>query len=192
MNAQKLLFVDAGVLDTKELLKDLQPGFKVIPLTSESDAITQISTALAKYSPINEITILSHAEPGSICFSNQLLDIKGLNNRDGEFINWSDSLTADAKICIYGCSLAFGEIGQEFIHTLKRLTGAEIASSSLPVGKVDAGQNWSLDQLTNPFEVLMPFHKDSMANYVHRLDPVISINRVASILEIIEGPSSTR
>ncbi|HBZ30924.1 MAG TPA: hypothetical protein DEO56_10095, partial [Nitrosomonas nitrosa] len=184
----KLLFVDAGIYEAEILLMNLQPGFTVIPISAESNPVLQVSEVISAYAPVSEMVILAHAEPGQIVFANQSFDLNTLNEYEHELINWRQGLTEDAKICIYGCRLAYGDVGQTFIQTLAFLTGAKVASSTLPIGNLGIRQNWELDSFTQSFEVLIPFHPNSRMEYPHRLEPEISILGGS----IIEGSSGFR
>lgn len=91
-----------------------------------------------------------------------------------ELNSWRNLITDDAKICVYACSLAKGNIGQSFIHTLARLTRADVASSTLPIGKLGAQTNWNLDSYTKQFQCLFPFDANSVAAYPHALAPIFT------------------
>ena len=48
-------------------------------------------------------------------------------------------------IYIYGCNVAIGDAGSEFLETLHTLTGATVYASSTPIGNQQLGGNWQLD-----------------------------------------------
>jgi hypothetical protein len=176
-NERKLLFVDAGVLESNRLLENLHPDFYVIQLLAETNPILQITRSLSVFAPVNEIALLAHAQPGQIDFTNYPIDQAALENCQNELNSWRNLITDDAKICVYACSLAKGAIGQSFIHTLARLTHADVASSTLPIGKLGAQTNWNLDSYTKPFQCLFPFDANSVAAYPHALAPIFYRNR---------------
>src|SRR5690606_6192442 len=101
-------------------------------------------------------------------------------------------LSIDAKLCIYACQLAAGEEGQSFINRLKNFTGAEVAASSLLMGNTEKDRNWNFDCFTAFFSASNPFHQDSLLNYSHALEPVISVNRIPSVLHVSEGDNGFR
>ncbi|GJL76868.1 PKD domain-containing protein [Nitrosomonas sp.] len=178
---QKLLIIDAGVLDSDLLLKDHHPDYKVIRLKPESDPITQISKALSLHAPVSEISLVAHALPGQIHFSGGLIDFAQLEQHQQQLQAWRKSLSLDAKLCIYACELATGEEGTNFVSLLKDLTGAEVAASSLPIGKVDADNNWGLNHFTKEFGITIPFHPYSTASYAHILAPEISVSGAETV-----------
>ncbi|MCP5242904.1 MAG: DUF4347 domain-containing protein [Burkholderiales bacterium] len=180
-NAQKLLIIDADVLDAEILLKDRKPGYQVIRLDPASESVTQLSDAIHQHAPVQEIVLVAHATPGQIHFASGLIDSAQLEQHQQQLQAWRKSLSLDAKLCIYGCELAASEEGNRFIELLKEMTGAEVAASSLSIGKTEAGNNWDLDRYTNEFGITMPFHTHSTANYAHTLAPEIRIFGANSI-----------
>ncbi|HNO75670.1 MAG TPA: DUF4347 domain-containing protein, partial [Nitrosomonas mobilis] len=192
IKTKKLLFVDSDVADVESLLFGLESGYTVIPLCNDSYPITQLSTAIALHAPVDEMVIVAHAEPGRIIFAGQSIDVIALEQHGQELADWRSDLTEDARISIYACQLAAGEIGRDFLQSLGCLTGAKVASSTLPIGNLGAYRNWHLDHYTHAFDAPLPFHEKAMAAYQHTLAPVISIDRIASVLSVIEGASGSR
>ena len=64
-----------------------------------------------------------------------------------------DSLNQGVRghILIYGCNVASGDAGEEFITKLSNLTNSEIAASTTRIGNADKGGNWELDLNTSDF-----------------------------------------
>ncbi|SER06556.1 VCBS repeat-containing protein [Nitrosomonas sp. Nm51] len=180
-NAQKLLIIDADVLDAEILLKDRKPGYQVIRLDPASEPVTQLTDAIHQHAPVQEIVLVAHAIPGQIHFSGGLIGSTQLERHQQQLQAWRKSLSHDAKLCVYACELAAGEEGTNFINLLSDLTGAEVAASSLPVGKTETSWNWDLDCLTKFFEVPIPFSRNSVETYRYTLAPEISIAGTSAI-----------
>ncbi|SET60767.1 RHS repeat-associated core domain-containing protein [Nitrosomonas marina] len=175
VNAQKLLFIDADIQDQEILFKGLSAAYQITQLKPDCDPIIQITNTLSSNNFVQEIILVAHARSGQIVFSNYELDSNELSKRSKEFEAWQKSFISNqTKIFVYACELARGEVGRDFIQQLKNLTGAEIAASSLTIGQWDGKQNWNLDFLTKPFEVLMPFSGGTI-EYPHCFAPVVSV-----------------
>ena len=69
------------------------------------------------------------------------------------------------SLLLYGCNVAAGDAGEEFINKLHSLTGATIAASSTPVGSIVQGGNWNLDVTTAPLTVESAFQAETLAAY---------------------------
>ena len=61
---------------------------------------------------------------------------------------WSDSLSSGADLLLYGCDVAKGERGMQFIGELSRLTGADVAASDDLTGAAALGGDWELEVAT--------------------------------------------
>jgi len=177
VNAQKFLFIDAAIQDQETLLKAVRSEYRITKLKSDCDPINQITNTLSSNAFVQEIILVAHARPGQIVFSNYELDLNELHRRYEEFETWQKSFICnETNICIYACELASGEAGGNFIQKLKNITGAEIAASSLPIGRWEGRQNWNLDFLTKPFEIFLPFSKSTIENYPNILAPTLSFS----------------
>ncbi len=53
-----------------------------------------------------------------------------------------------ANLLLYGCNVAAGDAGAEFIAKLHTLTGAEIAASKTLTGSAAKGGNWVIALLS--------------------------------------------
>jgi hypothetical protein len=58
---------------------------------------------------------------------------------------WSRSLADSGEILLYGCDVAAGEKGANFVQQLSQLTKAKIAASRSPIGSSAKGGDWELD-----------------------------------------------
>ncbi|MGC8712879.1 MAG: N,N-dimethylformamidase beta subunit family domain-containing protein, partial [Leptodesmis sp.] len=78
---------------------------------------------------------------------------------------WGASLTEDADILLYGCNIAYGDLGQGFVQNLSILTGADIAASTDLTGDAPDGGNWTLEYNTGSIEATNPFTSAFLNSY---------------------------
>ncbi|MEN9671949.1 MAG: hypothetical protein RL553_214, partial [Planctomycetota bacterium] len=114
----------------------------VVTLDPAQDVISQISNQLANRNGLDTVRIISHGKDGELVFGNQVVDQNVLLSRGGEIASWGKALAPDADILLYGCSVAGSESGKNFVATLGRLTGADVAASTNPTG---AGADTNLE-----------------------------------------------
>ena len=114
----------------------------VVTLDPAQDVISQISNQLANRNGLDTVRIISHGKDGELLFGNQVMDQSVLLSRGGEIASWGKALAPDADILLYGCSVAGSESGKNFVTTLGRLTGADVAASTNPTG---AGADTNLE-----------------------------------------------
>ena len=71
---------------------------------------------------------------------------------------------------LYGCNVAAGDGGEEFIDKLHRLTGAEIAASKSLTGAAVKGGNWELEVSTDQTKLSLALQVEAMASYSDTLE----------------------
>ena len=109
-------------------------GSRVIPIDGNRDVIEQITVALDGQTDIDVVRVLSHGEYGALCFGTQKIDAAMLDARSRQISDWKNSLSANAEILLYGCSVAGTNQGKLLINRLASLTHANVAASTNPTG----------------------------------------------------------
>jgi|GEM_PF-1893169 len=150
---QQIVFVDSQVLDLSFLTNGVKPGIKVIILESDRNGISQITEVLKKkyYSKVH---IVAHGSPGCLYLGNSQLNLDTLTQDKSDIETWFSPsprpplTTPSPSLLLYGCNVAAGDAGQEFIAKLRNLTGREITASTTPIGNAKLGGNWQLDYQT--------------------------------------------
>jgi hypothetical protein len=144
---QSLVFIDAAVEHYQDLIHGLRPGSLAIVISSNQDGIEQISQTLRQYSNISEVHLVSHGSPGCLLLGNSQLNLDTLSQYAPSLRSWFSG-TAHPSLLLYGCQVAAGDAGQEFIERLHQLTGANVAASATPTGSAALGGNWNLEVRT--------------------------------------------
>jgi hypothetical protein len=147
------------------LLSSAVPGTEVHILNPVQNAVDQITEVLAERQGIESIHIVSHGAIGSIAFSGEQLTLSNLESYANQLRSWSSALTDDADILLYGCNVAQGDLGQEFLHLLSQLTSADVAASDDLTGSANLGGNWILESATGEIESPIVFQLNSLAAY---------------------------
>jgi Ca2+-binding RTX toxin-like protein len=168
MSHQQIVFIDAQVDDCQLLIAGVLPGIEVILLDSQLDGIQQIGEVLAARASINNVHIVSHGAPGCLYIGNGQLSLQNLAHYAESVRNWFTSCSSIPQISIYGCNVAAGDAGEEFIAKLQQLTGAEVAASTTLIGNKAQGGDWYLD--FNPHKVVNSvFSAQLLETYAHTL-----------------------
>jgi len=171
----QIIFVDSAVQDHQTLTNSAD-GAQIFILNENLSAIEQITNALANQSDIEAIHILSHGSPGSLNLGSDTINNQNLPQFSNKIQQWGKALTKNADILLYGCNVAAGDAGEEFISKLHQLTGAEIAASSTPIGNSTLGGNWELDVSTGKTSPTLAFKATVMATYPGVLTTNLSTN----------------
>ncbi|NET21708.1 MULTISPECIES: DUF4347 domain-containing protein, partial [unclassified Okeania] len=145
MNLTKLLFIDSKVENYRHLISEIDLDTRVFILQPNGNGINQIAENLGKYHQVETIHIISHGAKGSLYLGNSLLNLDNIHQYAESIQQWGKCLSGDGEILIYGCQVASGKEGKEFIRQLHQLTGANIAASETLTGNVNRGGNWNLE-----------------------------------------------
>ncbi|WP_445241799.1 DUF4347 domain-containing protein [Microcoleus vaginatus] len=143
-----IAFLDSALPDRQTLRNGIAAGTEVITLDAARDGVEQITAALASRSNIKSIHIISHGRPASLQLGAIHLNFTNLKTYAKDLQRWSRSLADSGEILLYGCDVAAGEKGANFVQQLSQLTKAKIAASRSPIGSRRLGGNWLLDYTT--------------------------------------------
>ena len=189
--ATSLLFIDANVTDYQSLVAGVTSGTEVHVLNPIEDAVTQITQTLLGRTGISSVHIVSHGETGGLQLGTTKLDVSSLDRYTSQLDSWSQSLTEDADILLYGCNVAQGEQGLNFVQRLGQITGADIAASNDQTGDREAGGNWDLEVHTGNIAAGLVFQSSTLANY-HHLLPVDLLSAIdPSLLSVSDSTGGT-
>ena len=164
---QNLLVIDSSVNDSQSLAAGVGTDTAVLILDSKSDGLTQISAYLSNsaYPPLQSIQIISHGSAGSLQLGSSLITTSTLNFYTKQLAAIGSNLTATGDILLYGCDVATGQSGLDFINLFSTLTSADVAASNDVTGSAVLGGNWVLEASTGVIEVEMALYSPKLDNY---------------------------
>jgi len=162
-STSNLVFIDAAIADYQTLANGVIPNTEVFLLEPHQDGIEQITAILANYRHLNltNIHIIAHAIPGCLYLGNTHLGIDNLDIYQPQLQQWHHNI----NLLLYGCNVAGGDAGTEFITKLHQLTKANIAASRGRVGSAVLGGNWELDFCTANIKVTLAFTETTRQAY---------------------------
>ncbi|ASJ73793.1 DUF4347 domain-containing protein [Granulosicoccus antarcticus] len=158
IDVRELVFVDTDTVNYQQLVDDLinqgDSGrqFEVFVLDNSRDGIEQISEVLAKHDSLDAVHIISHGFDGALDIGSTRLDSTLLSDRSDEFAAWGDAFDVDGDLLIYGCDLASTIQGQNFVDSLARITGTDVAASIDLTGHATLGGDWDLEYRSGEVE----------------------------------------
>ena len=167
MNKQ-IIFVDSSVQDYQSLIDNADTA-QIVILDNISSGIEQITNALANQKNIESVQILSHGSEGSLKLGTDVLNGNDIENFNTQLKQWGNALTENGDILLYGCDVAAGETGKNFVERLSEITGADVAASNDLTGNQALGGDWDLEIVTGKIEATVPFNQEAMADYEYTL-----------------------
>ncbi|MBW4594282.1 MAG: VCBS repeat-containing protein [Brasilonema angustatum HA4187-MV1] len=159
-NRHPVVFIDANVDDFQSLILGAVAEAEVIVLENHSDGIAQITTALVGRSDISSIHIVSHGAPGYLYLGNSQLSLDTIDSYRSQLKTWGSGC-----IQLYGCNVASGDVGAQFVAQLYELTRTSIAASSKRVGNTALGGSWQLQQHIGECDATNAFTPELMQSY---------------------------
>ncbi len=168
-----LVFIDMAVEDYSGLVNGVLDNSQVFVLDSAQNGVEEITAILASYNRTNltNIHIVCHGAPGYLQLGNTHLGLDTLDEYSQQLQQWQKIFSASAKsnnpwnLLIYGCNVALGDAGTEFIDKLHQLTGANIAASRQRIGNAALGGDWELEVRTADMEVSLVFAETTRQAY---------------------------
>ncbi|MCC0179539.1 DUF4347 domain-containing protein [Waterburya agarophytonicola K14] len=172
LSNQQIVFIDSQVTDLQILKNGVASGIEVIILDSHQDGIEQITEVLSQ-KPYSKVHIVSHGSPGCLYLGNTQLSLDTLNTYKSQLKTWfnppacSTPLNKGGRgdLLLYGCNVAAGDAGEEFITKLHNITGAEIAASTTRIGNAAKGGNWELDYQIKSDQIPLAFTEQTINSY---------------------------
>ncbi|HEY9626595.1 MAG TPA: DUF4347 domain-containing protein [Coleofasciculaceae cyanobacterium] len=173
MNSPKspaLVIVDPNVDHYESLVQGVYPGTEVVILDAAQDGVAQITQAIARHTalsglPLSSLHVVSHGRSGEIQLGTSILNQQTLKQYAQQMQGWAKALAAHAEILLYGCQVAAGAIGQQFVRQISQLTGASIAASATLTGSSAQGGNWDLEYTTQGSTAPLAFRSQTLAAY---------------------------
>lgn len=141
---QSILFIDSGVTDYQILINGVKAGTQVVILNTDQDGVQQITDVLSQSSNVDSVHILSHGNQAEVMLGNAALNRSSLAAYQPVLQSWRNALSETAEIVLYGCHVAKGAIGQQFVRQLSATIQASVAASIDLTGAQSLGGNWEL------------------------------------------------
>lgn len=167
--SKTIVFVDAAVSDLSGFLNVDDPRLEFFLIDSNEDGIGQIADALAGRSDVESVHIISHGQAGALLLGSSSVNRGDLSGYSAEMAIIGDALSDGGDLLIYGCNVAEGEIGQKFIQSISRMTGADVAASSDWTGDTSQGGDWELEASVGEIDVSEIFGTDGDVGYSNLL-----------------------
>ena len=143
--AKEVVIVDSRVPGLVDLTKESNPNADVWLLDGSRSATEQITEILANYNDLDALHILSHGGVGEVYLGAETISGSSITENSDVYAAWGNALSDNGDILLYGCNVAQGDMGVDFINQLAQVTGADIAASDDLTGSAVLGGDWVLE-----------------------------------------------
>jgi Ca2+-binding RTX toxin-like protein len=165
-----IYFIDSRVADIEALVAALPADSLWHLLDATQHGIEQMRAVVASYSELKAIHVVSHGASGSVLLGSTWLSNANLQDHAAALTQIGSSLSADGDLLLYGCDVAQGDAGSQFIGALALAMGANVAASTDVTG---LAWNWIPEAASGVVEVT-----------------ALSLNSYSSTLAVVSGNSS--
>ncbi len=195
----ELVVIDTQLSDYHLLVEGLPASAELLLVDSKESGFHGLANWLLNViwdcdAPVTGLHILSHGSPGKLMLGGECLSLQRLVSINSSGVSESDQHLNDAlsqisdfvagciPVYLYGCHVAQGEIGQQFVDRLSRVLGTEVAASSTLTASPGNGGDWELSYRTGEFFIPTLLSPDTMANYTGALaNPQIGAAQEATV-----------
>ncbi|MGE6995145.1 DUF4347 domain-containing protein [Pseudomonas sp. NPDC047961] len=147
----EIVFIDTGVAGWEALRDGVREGVEVMLLDATEDGLTQMVGALKGRSGIDAIHVLSHGAERQLRLGTLVLDDVTVAARASDLAALGATLSESGDLLLYGCSVA-DSASQDFLSSIARATGADVAASTDATGSALVGGDWDLEHITGSVE----------------------------------------
>jgi uncharacterized delta-60 repeat protein len=147
-----IVLIDSRVTGYQTLIDSLATPSEVFIIDAGSDGLVQIAARLQGRSDIDALHLISHGSQGALYLGATVLNSGNLATYATQLASIRGALTPTGDILLYGCNVAQGDIGFQFINSLAQATGADVAASSNATGASLLGGDAVLEQASGRVE----------------------------------------
>ncbi|WP_306602777.1 DUF4347 domain-containing protein, partial [Azonexus sp.] len=146
----EVAFILDNVADWQTLAKGVRSGVEVVVLDSRGDGLAQMADWLAQKGAgsVDAVHLLSHGSSGAIDLGTLTLSSTNLSQYSNTLVQIGSALTAGGDCLVYGCNVAEGQGGVEFVGKLAQATGADVAASDDLTGASGLRGDWILESVS--------------------------------------------
>ncbi|MBJ2182473.1 DUF4347 domain-containing protein [Pseudomonas veronii] len=163
---QSVVFVDARVKDSAELLNGVAPGTQVVQLDASKDGLQQIADYLGSHQGVSSVQIIAHGNAGDLWLGSTYLSADNVAARGEVLAQIGQDMNVGGDILIYACNTAASDKGINFVDSLAQLTGRDVAASTNRTG---LGGDWTLEIATGSIESHTALSYQAMSAYQYGL-----------------------
>ena len=143
----EVVFVDTSVTNYRDLVAAVKPGIEIELIDGGQNGLAQMAAWAGTHSGYDSITILSHGGEAHFDLGNAVINDASLGDAAtrAQLAQIGAALKSGGDLVLYGCDVAAGSDGQQFVGDLAAETGAVVTASTHPVGE---NGGWALDYST--------------------------------------------
>ncbi|HEX8964521.1 MAG TPA: cadherin-like domain-containing protein [Rhodocyclaceae bacterium] len=170
----EVVVVDATVKDWQTLVAGMDPSIPVIVLHPDAQGmgeLEELSAFLSQHHNLDAIHLVSEGRTGALLLGSELVYEGDLQVASPYLAEIGAALKPGGDLLLYGCSVAGGSGGKQFVDDLARTlgNGVDVAASTDRTGPSALGGDWDLEYSTGNVDTVLPFTLAGMQDISHCL-----------------------
>ncbi len=137
----------------------------IVVLSAGAEGIQQITEILQPFHNLQSEQLLSHGAAGTLLLGGAVLNDSTLHQNQSQISAWGKALRPGGDILLYGCDVAQGSAGEQFVQNLARTIGAPVAANTQATGGTAFGGDWNLDYTTGSIQARPIFTAAADSSY---------------------------
>ena len=142
---QELLIVDRNIKDFGRISSLAKPGIEVIEIPEEAEGVAYIEALLKQYQGLHAVHLFSHAHTGELQLGATKVNSQTLYANSTFLKTLKTAVRPGGDLLFYGCELAKGDKGAEFLEIIQTNTGLDVAASDDLTGNPALHGDWDLE-----------------------------------------------
>lgn len=126
---------------------------------------------LGHHKNLAALHVVSHATPGAVLLGNSEINAEQLKREVQLFAALNGSIADGGDLLLYGCDLAAGQSGEEFLDIIRNSTHLDVAASNDRTGNDEQGGNWDLEIKRGEIETDLAFSQKALMDFSGVLAP---------------------
>ncbi len=141
---RELVIIDEAVQDKHVFYKLNNPFAEVVEI-KKGTGILGLFNTLSKYRNLESVHLVSHGKPGLLQIGGEELTKESLEKNVEAFTAINRSIRSGGDLLLYGCELAEGEEGEDFLQIIKDNTHIDVSASDNKTGNKEYFADWDLE-----------------------------------------------
>lgn len=150
--SRQLLVIDNRLAGWQTFAQSAPANVDVMIIDETTDGLSAVAQRMVSGVQYTSLQIVSHGGSGHLTLGSRSIDASNLSQFTTELAAIGGGLTAQGDILLYGCDIAAGNYGADFLSALARATQADVAASSDLTGAARLGGDWDLEVATGVIE----------------------------------------
>lgn len=177
---RELVLVDANIRDKHLILKQVKPGLDIVEIDNANGGVEALIHALKGYRNLQAVHIVAHAEAGVMHLGGHQIDKETLLENFPAFAAINQAVREGGDLLLYGCNLAQGKAGEDFLDVIKNNTHVDVAASVDKTGNEIVGANWDLEIRKGDIETALLADSIALKDFSYVLAAPVGVKNFSS------------